>query len=66
MKKFIAFSIILSALLISITSCSVSKKSAAMPAPAPSVKAESAPDKSEPVPGAEILIDQNNNQNPPK
>ncbi len=61
MKTTIASFLILLALLISGNSCSV-RKSASMPAPAPSVKAESAPDKSEPVPGAEILIEQDNNK----
>lgn len=75
MKKITVLFIILSAIIIAISSCSV-RKSASMPAPSnkelvvpapsPSVKTEASPNKSEPVPGAEILIEQDNNQTPPK
>ena len=71
MKKIIVFTIFISVILISLSSCSVrksgsmpesSKKAMPSPAPSPSVKSEVSPDKSEPVPGAEILIEQDNNK----
>lgn len=75
MKKITVLFILLSAIIVAVSSCSVnksasmpapSKKEMAAPAPAPSVKTEASPNKSEPVPGAEILIEQGNNQTPPK
>jgi hypothetical protein len=61
MKNRVLVFLLLIAVFAGMSSCAV-KRSAS----SPKMSKEASPDKSEPVPGAEILIEQENNQVPPQ
>lgn len=61
MKLQVLVVVLLVFVIAGLSSCAVKRS-----APSPKMYKEASPDKSEPVPGAEILIEQENNQVPPQ